>query len=266
MLGKLAPPLFNALIYLRISCKCFIVDEGPPMAHEQSRRGKVTSAMKTQPKRRLLRSDVLHDALRQMIVTSELHPGAPLNDRELSERFGVSRTPIREAILRLAEDGLVTVAPQHGTFVADISHRAVRVGHFIRENLELPVIARLAGMEDAELGPARATILEQKLAEARNDHGAFILADDKFHSALFDAAGLPEVWAAVHRTKAHLDRIRFQSRVLREGVSAPISEHENILDAIAARDQDRAVALARQHIGRTLETLDLLEALEKTAV
>lgn len=200
-----------------------------------------------------------------MIVTAALPPGTALNERALCDQFGVSRTPLREAILRLAEHGLVTVAPQHGTFVSDISPRAVRLGHFLRENLELPVIARLAATESADLGPARAAILEQRLAEAQGDHAAFILADDAFHQALFDAAGLPEIWEVIHAKKAHLDRIRFQSGLFRGGVSRPIAEHEAILAAIENRDAGGAVALARHHIGSALATLEQLDLQDEAA-
>ncbi|MDO5612527.1 MAG: GntR family transcriptional regulator [Paracoccus sp. (in: a-proteobacteria)] len=214
--------------------------------------------MKTGPKRRPLRSAVLHDALRQMIVTAVLPPGAPLNERDLCAQFGVSRTPLREAILRLAEHGLVEVAPQHGTFVSHISPRAVRLGHFLRENLELPVIRRLASDAMPDLTAARAAVLEQKLAETRNDHAAFILADDAFHQALFEAACLPEIWEVIHAKKAHLDRSRFQSGMLRGGLARPIAQHEAILQAIGDRLPDRAVALAREHIDSGLIALDYL--------
>lgn len=199
---------------------------------------------------------MLHDAMRQMIVTAELPPGTPLNERELCDRFGVSRTPLREAILRLAEHGLVDVAPQHGTFVSQISGRAVRLGHFLRINLELPVIRQLAMTDAPDLSAARAAILEQKLAETRHDYAAFILADDAFHQALFTAADLPEIWDVVHAKKAHLDRSRFQSGILRGDLSRPIAQHEAILTAIADHSPDQAEALARQHIDSGLSALD----------
>lgn len=200
---------------------------------------------------------MLHDALRQMIVTAALPPGTPLNERELCDRFDVSRTPLREAILRLAEHGLVDVAPQHGTFVSEISDRAVRLGHFLRISLELPVIRQLAMTKAPDLSAARAAILEQKLAETRHDYPAFILADDAFHQALFIAADLPEIWDVVHAKKAHLDRSRFQSGMLRGELSRPITQHEAILAAITDRTPDHAETLARQHIDSGLTALDL---------
>lgn len=212
--------------------------------------------MNTAMRQRRSRSDEIYDALRQMIVTARLPPGAALVERDLCALFSASRTPLREAVLRLAAHGLVTVAPQHGTFVAALSPRMVRLAHFLRENLELPVISRLAAQGAADLRGARATIIEQKLAAARDDHAALVLLDDRFHAALFDAAGLPEVWDVIHAKKAHLDRIAFGQEQHGGGGATAIAQHEAILDAIEAGDPEAAVRCARDHIGSPLAHLE----------
>ncbi|MBM3605071.1 MAG: GntR family transcriptional regulator, partial [Alphaproteobacteria bacterium] len=123
--------------------------------------------MQTRTRKQSL-AELIHDRLRHLIVTLELQPGQPLIEKELCESFGVSRTPLREAVLRLAEHGLVTVAPQHGTFVSLISPRAVRLAHFLRENLEVPVIRRLVALPVRPMDRVNAIILEQKILAARN--------------------------------------------------------------------------------------------------
>lgn len=202
--------------------------------------------------RKRSRADIVHDELRHLIVTLQLQPGQPLPEKELCERFGVSRTPLREAILRLAEHGLVAVAPQHGTFVAGISPRAVRLAHFMRENLEIPAFRRLAQHPSPDLKPAREILLAQKIAAARNDQAEFILLDDSFHEALFEAADLREVWAVIHARKGHLDRIRFIQGNARGSVEVPLAQHETILQALADRDPNRAADLLREHIAGSL--------------
>lgn len=206
--------------------------------------------------RRQSRADAVHDALRHLIVTLELAPGQPLVERDLCDRFGVSRTPLREALLRMAEHGLVMVAPQHGTFVAGISPRAVQVAHFLRENLEIPAIRRLATMVAPDLGPAREILVAQKIAAARNNQAEFILLDDRFHEALFIAAGLPEIWSVIHSRKGHLDRIRFIQGTARGSVQVPLEQHEQILEALVASQPDRAEVLLREHIAGSLLFLD----------
>ena len=215
--------------------------------------------MNTSMRQRRSRSDEICDALRQMIVTGRLPPGAALIERDLCAMFAVSRTPLREAVLRLAEHGLVTVAPQHGTFVAALSPRMVRLAHFLRENLELPVISRLAAQGASHLRAARATIIEQKLAQARDDRSSFVLLDDRFHQALFDAAELSDVWNVIHAKKAHLDRIAFEEEQ-RRGFATAIAQHEQILNAIEAGDPRSAVRCARDHIGASLAYLEKLQS------
>lgn len=215
--------------------------------------------MNTAMRQRRSRSGEIYDALRQMIVTARLPPRAALIERDLCTLFSASRTPLREAVLRLAEHGLVTVVPQHGTFVADLSSRMVRLAHFLRENLELPVISQLAAQRAADLRVARATIIEQKLAAARDDGAALVLLDDRFHAALFDAAGLSEVWDVIHAKKAHLDRIAFEQEQ-RRGFATAIAQHEQILNAIEAGDPQSAVRCARDHIGASLAYLEKLQS------
>ncbi|WP_304620866.1 GntR family transcriptional regulator [Paracoccus sediminilitoris] len=205
--------------------------------------------------RRRTRADVVHDALRHLIVTLELAPGQLLSEKEMCDRFGVSRTPIREAFLRLAEHGLVTVAPQHGTFVAGISPKAVRLAHFLRENLEIPAIRRLAGQPAPDLSAARDILVAQKVAAARNDQAEFILLDDRYHEALFDAVDLSDVWAVIQARKGHLDRIRFIQGTVRGSVEVPLRQHEQILDALTAQDGDLAARLLKDHIAGSLAFL-----------
>ncbi|MFN3525630.1 MAG: GntR family transcriptional regulator [Paracoccus sp. (in: a-proteobacteria)] len=208
--------------------------------------------------RKRTRADIIHDELRHMIVTYQLRPGEPIVERDLCERFGVSRTPLREAVLRLAEHGLVTVAPQHGTFVSAISPRDVRLAHFLRENLEIPVIRRIAADPGRDLTRLRALLLEQKILAARNDQPGFILLDDQFHEALFTAAGLAELWGVIHAKKGHLDRIRFIQGNARGGVTTPLGQHEAILDALAQGDVARSEALMRDHVAGSLEFMERL--------
>lgn len=209
-----------------------------------------------QTPRRRSRAEIIHDALRHMIVTLELQPGEALNEKDLCERFAVSRTPLREAILRLAEHGLVTIAPQHGTFVAGIAPRAVRLAHFLRENLELPVIRRLAGQKTPDLSRPRSLLTDQKILAARNDQAGFILLDDQFHEALFAAAGLPELWGVIHAKKGHLDRIRFIQGNARGSVEVPLSQHEAILDAVQHGAVQGAEELMRSHVAGSLEFME----------
>ncbi|WP_265502424.1 GntR family transcriptional regulator [Paracoccus beibuensis] len=206
--------------------------------------------------RRQSRADLIHDRLRHRIVTLDLRPGQTLNEKELCEDFGVSRTPLREAIMRLAEHGMVTVAPQHGTFVSNISPRAVKLAHFLRESLEVPVIRQLAQQPERRLNRLEDLVLEQKILAARDDQSGFILLDDQFHEALFAAAGLAELWSVIHAKKGHLDRVRFLQSNTRGGVTTPLTQHEAVLDAVARGAVGEAEALLREHVAGSLHFLE----------
>jgi GntR family transcriptional regulator, rspAB operon transcriptional repressor len=214
--------------------------------------------MNQAPRRRSL-ADEIYDQLRRMIVTLELRPGEILVEKELCERFSVSRTPLREAILRLSEHGLVVVAPQHATFVAGIDARAVRQAHFLRSNLEIPVIRQLCEAPSLDLSEARAILVDQQVLLAKTDFAAFMPLDDQFHQALFALAGLREIWAVIHARKAHLDRIRFLQAPQDGKIPLLVQEHKAILDAVAQRDPDAAEAVLRKHIaGAVLYMEELL--------
>ena len=204
-------------------------------------------------------ADDVYDDLRMLIVKLELRPGSILNEKDLCERFSVSRTPLREAILRLAQNNLVTVAPRHATFVSPIDAWRVRQAHFLRSNLELPMIGRLCEQPKVDLGLARECVGEQKRALETGDYSLFLPLDDRMHESLFQAAGLDEIWQVIHAKKAQLDRIRFLQGPQPGKPQLLIEQHEMILDAIERRDAEAAETVLKTHIaGAVLYMEELL--------
>jgi DNA-binding GntR family transcriptional regulator len=213
-----------------------------------------------QTERRRSLADGIYDQLRRRIVTLELRPGEMLNEKELCTRFAVSRTPVREAMLRLSEHGLVHIAPQHGTFVSGIDPQAVRQAHFLRENLETPVAQRLCDAEHVDLTELRGVILEQHVALAQNDFAAFLPLDDMFHRGLFELAGFGELWSVIQARKAHLDRIRFLQAPHQGKLALLVREHEAILEAITRHDRTEAERVVRAHLSGAVSFLEQLLA------
>jgi GntR family transcriptional regulator, rspAB operon transcriptional repressor len=211
-------------------------------------------------RRRRSHADEIYDDLRRLIVTLELVPNMALSEKDLCERFGVSRTPVREALLRLAEHGLVTIAPQHGTFVSGIDPRAVRQSHFLRVNLEIPVAVRLCTQAGVDLSRPRRLVAQQRGLAELNNFAAFMPLDDAFHESLFQLADLGEVWNVIHRRKAHLDRIRFLQAPQPGKLTTLVHEHEAILDAIVQRDQQKAEEVIRVHVSGAIGFMEQLLA------
>ena len=200
----------------------------------------------------------IHGDLRRRIIVLDLMPGSRLSENELAEHYGTSRAPVREALIRLGEEGFIDVRPQRGSFVSRISLAAVARARFVREAIEAAAARRAAeiGASTALLNRARALIVEQR--HFADDARGFIAADESFHRLLAEASGIAGLWAAIEREKAQLDRVRFLSLPEAPRHSPIIEQHEDILDAIEARDPDTAEAAMRRHLSQVLAVLPAL--------
>jgi GntR family transcriptional regulator, rspAB operon transcriptional repressor len=196
----------------------------------------------------------IYQTIRMDIVRMRLRPGERLSENELGLRFRTSRTPVREAIVRLVDDGLIEVWPQRGTFVSRISLKAVERARFVRSALELAVIREAAehGISVAALREVKRAIAEQE--RAGSDPHLFADADDRFHRAFADAIGYGDIWSVVESQKAQFDRIRFLSLPDVTPVDLLIRQHRAILDAVVARDADTAEKTLRAHLSIVVET------------
>lgn len=187
--------------------------------------------------------------LRQDIVTCAISPGALLSEKEVSARFSVSRQPVREAFIKLAEAGLVQILPQRGTFVRKISAQRVADGRFIREAVEVAVIRRAA----TEASPRALAQLEQnlqlqKMSAQRNDSQAFLLLDDEFHRLIAQSIDCEMAWETVENIKAAMDRVRFLTLSKVSPPESLIDQHEEILRALLAKDAAAAEKALRRHL------------------
>ena len=194
--------------------------------------------------------------LKRAIVQCAIEPGAALSEQELSEQLAVSRTPVREALLRLSDDGLVVIAPQRGTITTKISVRQVREAQLVREVLERSVLALAAQRPElATAGVLDRIIAEQWRAAAEQDYSAFLDADLSFHAAIGALSGLDGVTRLATTARAHLDRVRALSLPETHLVESRIRDHEAILEALRAGDLKSADALLTDHLRSVLEIL-----------
>ncbi|ARJ43096.1 GntR family transcriptional regulator [Pantoea alhagi] len=187
--------------------------------------------------------------LRQDIVTCVIHPGSLLSEKEVSSRFNVSRQPVREAFIKLAEAGLVQILPQRGTFVRKISAQRVADGRFIREAVEIAVVRRAA----MEAAPAALMALEhnlqlQKMAAQRHDVQAFLMLDDEFHLLIAQSIHCELAWETVENIKATMDRVRFLTLSKVSPPESLIEQHEEILSTLRNKDADGAEQAMRRHL------------------
>ena len=200
----------------------------------------------------------IYGLLRSEIITLRLRPGEKLSESELATRFGTSRAPVREALIRLVGDGLIDVRPQRGSFVSPISLRAMERARFVREALEVAIIRRAAqqGLSDAAHSQLAAAIEAQ--CNARTDTERFIALDDLFHRGLAEGAGLGNVWDVIEREKAQFDRLRFLSLPSSTPVDVLIEQHRAILRAVLERRPAVAERALRSHLQEVLRITDAL--------
>jgi DNA-binding GntR family transcriptional regulator len=211
------------------------------------------------PNRRERLSDRAYAALRAMIREARLPPGSRLSDTALAERIGVGRTPLREALLRLAEEGLVEIYPQSGSFVAPIRLQAVSEGQFVREHLECAVIRELAvRIDDIGCAVLREIVAGQEVALASADPERFFALDEALHAEFAALAGRPGIWRVIEQSKTELDRVRVLSLPMSEQIPHLIEQHHAIVGALAAHDPGLAEASLRVHLREVFATIDHL--------
>jgi len=187
--------------------------------------------------------------LRRDIVTCAIQPGALLSEKDVSTRFNVSRQPVREAFIKLAEAGLVQVLPQRGTFVRKISLQRVADGRFIREAVEVAVVRRAALTLTANgLMALEHNLQLQHLAAERHDSQAFMLLDDEFHRLIAEGIDCLLAWETVENIKATLDRVRFLTLSAVAPPESLIQQHRAIFQALQAGDADAAECALRHHL------------------
>jgi DNA-binding GntR family transcriptional regulator len=184
-----------------------------------------------------------------------------LSRLRLQAQFGVSSTPVRDALMRLEAVGLVEVFPQSGTIVSLIDVALARQAQFLRRALEQEVVRTLAEKPDSGLiERLRAIIDEQKGHARKHDLERFNDADLTFHRTLFEAAGAPDLFALIRNRSGHIDRIRRLHLPIGDKAGQIISNHSAILSAIADGEPDRAQAQMRDHLSRSLAFSDELRA------
>ncbi len=192
---------------------------------------------------------LVHRKLRDDIVSMRRKPGEPIVEREIALAHGVSRTPVREALLRLAGEELVEIFPQSGTFVARIPVAALPEAILMRTALE-QTTARLAA-ERADAGHVARLheLLErQRRVEARADRDRFHEADEAFHAAIAAAAGHPGIWRFIEQVKMQVDRYRRLTLPVPGRMRRVLKEHAAIVAAVEARDTQGAAAAMAAHL------------------
>jgi DNA-binding GntR family transcriptional regulator len=213
--------------------------------------------------RRLPLRDQIYQIIRKLVITGQLRPRQPVNEIEIAERLGVSRTPVREAVKRLSDEGLIEVYAQTGTFVAEISRKALEEAYIIRTALELESVRRAAAaMTEPHAEALEDIIALHETAIRRQRYIDAIALDDQFHRYIAGINDLSMLWRAVDISKAQMDRGRYLSIPQSNWGDITIAQHRGVLDALRVHDASAACDAMREHLDTSLRnTLTLLSSM-----
>jgi len=207
-------------------------------------------------------ADRAYVAMRDLIVTLELPPGTALREDELMRRLTLGRTPLREAVKRLALEGLVEVRPRSGTYITDI--QASDIVHIAEVRAELEAqAARLAAKRMDDALRADAAILDAELQAIEGTVGidAYMRLDERVHHFVWEAAGNPYLLDALERLWALSLRIWHLVLDRVPALPAAVDEQRALLDALVAGDESAAAARMREHV-QAFET-EILDAFSR---
>lgn len=205
-------------------------------------------------------SPQLRIVLRSRIIRNDLRPMSPLSEPELAKEYGVSRQPVREAIITLANEGLLEVRPQRGTYVRRIDYEAVLNARFVREAVEADIVRKLAAEDNIALIKDLRSQLDLQKNVAEGSPEQFIELDERFHLTLADAAGYRKAWDYLEVIKSQMDRVRFIT-FEEFPVSRLIDQHEKIVDCIEQKTVSHAEKAMRLHLREILNSLPRIQDL-----
>lgn len=207
----------------------------------------------------------VYETLRNEILNLILKPGQQLDINALAEKLGVSRSPVRDALLRLSDDKLVDIFPQKGTRVSLLNKDIIRQERFMRVNLELGVIEEcMKTLDDSAkreifVTKMQGTLVAQHASFLDNDKINFLRLDDKLHHLFYTQANCEWVWETLQSHTGNDHRIRILSYNPSGILEKVEEEHKELLESIRAKDLEKLISLDRKHLSRLYEQFDILE-------
>jgi DNA-binding GntR family transcriptional regulator len=198
-----------------------------------------------------------YEILRVQIIQGVLTPGTIISETEVSRNLQISRQPVREAFIKLHNEGLVEVRPQRGTLVTHISIEAVSDARFIREAVEADIVKLLVEKNTPEMIQTLRNLIKHQRIIEDDQLETFINLDDQFHRTLAVLAEKGNTWKITVSTKAHFDRVRYLSSI-EKALQPLVDQHEAVVDAIEQRDSAKAESAIRFHLREVLRDLPVL--------
>lgn len=206
-------------------------------------------------------SQKVYLSLKQAILTLAFRPGEMMQKSEICTELGVSRSPVTEAMTRLASEGLVDIIPQTGTFVTRFSMAEIREGAFLREALELAAVEAVATtITEEQLVLLRRNLRIQEALMQDGDTAGFHKMDAQMHELILSFTGYRRLAALAETSWIHVNRARHLNLPLPGRMKTTLAEHKAIVAALEARDPEAARQATRHHLGQLIRLLGPLIA------
>ncbi len=201
----------------------------------------------------------VYGSLKQAILSLTFRPGEILRKAEICAELGVSRSPVAEAVARLASEALVDVVPQAGTFVARFSMAEIREGAFLREALELAAVTLVAEtITEPQLVQLRRNLRLQAALLADHDIAGFYQTDAQMHELILSFTGFRRLAGLAETAWVHVNRARQLVLPHPGRIQATLAEHQAILAALEAHDRVAARAATQAHLRQLVTYLEPL--------
>ena len=193
----------------------------------------------------------VYKVLKEGIMTLQLVPGTAMSTQEMADKLNVSRTPVREAFIRLHEASLVYIIPQRETIVSRIDMTRAAQERFIRESLELSVLDLFfENCTDRVIAEMRECIREQRRCQREKRYADLILFDDRMHRILFMESGMKLAWETLQSVNGHDFRYRVLAVQDEDIMKGIITQHEEIVSLIERGDKRKVKKVLSNHFGK----------------
>ncbi|HWT60681.1 MAG TPA: GntR family transcriptional regulator [Rhizobium sp.] len=211
--------------------------------------------------RRVTTAGAIYERLHANIASLRMPPGMSLQEKRIAEDFGVSRTPVREALLRLSESGLVDIYPQSGTVVSRVPVSAIPEAVVVRKALEGTTVETAAlTATAADIDRLDAIIARQRSHAGTGNASSFHEEDEAFHEAIAQISGYPGIWVILKTVKVQIDRARRLTLPVLGRMDNVVHEHRIIRDALAAHDAAAAREAMLHHLSAVIPDVDELRS------
>lgn len=191
----------------------------------------------------------VYQALRHDILHLELTPGTKISEKEISDKFQVSRTPVREVFVRLAQEELLDIYPQRGSFVSLIDLDHIDEARFVRENLEKAVIREACqSIWEEKLHYLRSNLATQEVCRENRNYKHMLQLDDGFHQMIYEAAGKIRTWRVIEQFNTDFYRLRMLRLTHDFQWEKILTQHWDIFKSLTDRDGDRGMQIVEDHL------------------